>query len=148
MGLEKRLRREPEVQRSGGSYLQAIIVHGDADGAPTARVVPVANRIGDSFAKRQRGICRFIHAFHASFFESPGDRHVIQNESLSPLEKAEGVAVKLAVVEKLSFLRTPEARNPEETLGEVGQEPVFTAEEYDSCAQEYTLLHKPKTAED
>jgi hypothetical protein len=58
-----------------------------------------------------------------------GDRHVVQNESLCPLEKIERVAVELAVVEELALLRSSKARHPQETLREIGQQSIRPAEE-------------------
>lgn len=131
MGLEECLRREAEVQRTGRGHLQAIVVDRDTDGALAARVVSVADRVGDRFAERERRICRFVDPFHPTRLEVAGDGHVVQKESLRALEEIERMAMELAVVEELALLRSPEARHSEETLGEVGQEPVRTAEEHD-----------------
>jgi hypothetical protein len=123
----------PRGQQAGADDLQTVVVYGNTDRTPRQRVVPVAQRVDQGFTQGQRRIERRILPLQLPRLNATGDRDISQDEMHGLIQNLKRMAVQLAVVEKLGFVRPFEAGQARGALRVVRH--LFAAEQHNRRTQ-------------
>ena len=133
------------MQRAGGSHLQAVVVNRHADRTAADRVIAMAQRVRQRLAHGQGRVERLVDPVEAVSFDSPGDGQGLAQKTLGGLEKYEGVAVELPVVEELGAIDAPEAGDTKQTLWHLEFNALGVAEQHHRRAPQNAFPEKPQT---
>ena len=141
---EQLLWRQTEVQRAGGGHLQSVVVNRYANRAADNGIVTVAQGVCKRLARGQRWIQGLIDPFEAILLESSGDGQSVPQEALCAREKREGVAVELAIVQKLHPVGPTETGDSQQALRHLQLEAIRAAEQHRRRPNHHVIAQKSK----
>ena len=99
----------------------------------------MAQRVCQRLTHRRDGVKWFVDSFKPVSFEPAGNGVVVTYETFRGLEQREGMAAKLAVVEKLATVQPVKPRDPEQALRHGKLDPLCAAEQHDRAAQKHAV---------